>query len=160
MRNELGYLRHPLSLSMLALWIVNDHLLKGWYGNAWTGKLSDVAGLIVFPLFLFALFEVFVSVERPRRALLTSITVAGVFFVGLNTSDAFSDSVCLVLGGLQWPLKAIVSLAQGGGLPSYVPTAATPDLTDLYTLPALWLAWHVGTKHLNVSTDGVSHEKV
>jgi hypothetical protein len=38
-----------ISLVLLAL---NDHVFKGLYGNVVTGKLSDVAGLVVLPLFL------------------------------------------------------------------------------------------------------------
>ena len=153
MRSDLAYLRHPLTLSMLALWIVNDHVLKDHYGNIVTGKLSDVAGLIVFPLFLFALYEVFVGTERARRALLTSIACAGLFFVGLNTSNAFSEAVCHVLGALQWPFKAVISLITGTGMPSYAPTTATPDLTDLFTLPAMWLAWYVGEPHVRTNNE-------
>ena len=153
MRTHLSYLRHPLTLSMLVLWIVNDHALKKLYGNIWTGKLSDVAGLIVFPLFLFALYEVFVGTERPRRMLLLSIASAGLFFVGLNTSNAFSDGVCHVLGALQWPFKAVISLMTGTGMPIYAPTTATPDLTDLYTLPAMWFAWHVGEPHVRANKE-------
>jgi hypothetical protein len=50
---------HPVSLGALALLAVNDHLLKGagilpgWL----TGKISDVAGVVFFPLLLTALLD-------------------------------------------------------------------------------------------------------
>jgi hypothetical protein len=48
---------HPVPLTALALLVLNDHLLKGgdqlpiWL----TGKLSDLAGVVFFPLLLTAL---------------------------------------------------------------------------------------------------------
>ena len=39
-------------LLALGLWAVNDHALKGRALSLLTGKLSDVAGLFVFPVFL------------------------------------------------------------------------------------------------------------
>lgn len=39
----------------LTLLLVNDFILKGLYGNYLTGKLSDFAGLFIFPLFWTAL---------------------------------------------------------------------------------------------------------
>ena len=52
-------LAHPLSLVALTLLVLNDHFLKGagllpgWV----TGKLSDFAGLIFFPLLLTSLLN-------------------------------------------------------------------------------------------------------
>ena len=45
------------SIAALALLVANDHVLKGsgWAPGWLTGKLSDVAGLIFFPLLLVAL---------------------------------------------------------------------------------------------------------
>ncbi len=41
-------------LFCLGLLLVNDFYLKQAYGNLWTGKLSDFAGLFIFPYFLAA----------------------------------------------------------------------------------------------------------
>lgn len=38
--------------------LVNDHLLKDLFGNWMTGKLSDFAGLLIFPMFLKFLFPI------------------------------------------------------------------------------------------------------
>lgn len=40
----------------LAVLLLNDHVLKSAYGTWFTGKLSDLAGLLIFPLFLQFLF--------------------------------------------------------------------------------------------------------
>lgn len=56
MSNRYKILRSPLFLLGLGLLLVNDFYLKSEYGNWWTGKLSDIAGLFIFPLFLTVLF--------------------------------------------------------------------------------------------------------
>jgi hypothetical protein len=45
----------PWFLSGLAMLLLNDLILKPTFGNALTGKLSDFAGLFVFPVFWRAL---------------------------------------------------------------------------------------------------------
>lgn len=58
-------------ISGLLILILNDHFLKYSLHNAVTGKLSDVAGLLILPLFLQYLFD------APRG--LTSILAGAVF---------------------------------------------------------------------------------
>lgn len=53
---KLNLLVHPVFLLGLVVLILNDHILKQQYHNAITGKLSDFAGLFIFPLFWAALF--------------------------------------------------------------------------------------------------------
>lgn len=45
----LAWLVHPVTVFATALLIVNDHLLKAAYPGWVTGKLSDVAGLVMAP---------------------------------------------------------------------------------------------------------------
>ncbi len=45
-------LLHPVSLASMALLGLNDHVLKGLFPGLITGKLSDFAGLVFFPLVL------------------------------------------------------------------------------------------------------------
>ncbi len=49
-------LLHPVFLASLLLLLLNDHWWKYDYPSWFTGKLSDVAGLVVLPVFLRALF--------------------------------------------------------------------------------------------------------
>jgi len=42
----------------LAILILNDHLLKDVFGNWWTGKLSDFAGVLILPMFIKYLFSI------------------------------------------------------------------------------------------------------
>ena len=48
-------LTSPIALAALALLAVNDHYLKAAYHNGLTGKLSDVAGVVLLPFFLKAI---------------------------------------------------------------------------------------------------------
>ena len=50
-------LLHPVALVALAILIVNDRLLKDAWPGPVTGKLSDVAGLVVAPLASGALIK-------------------------------------------------------------------------------------------------------
>jgi len=129
---------------MLVLWIVNDHILKDLYGNFWTGKLSDVAGLVVFPLIPLAMYE-FVCVWRnttPKRqnaVLTTSMVFTAFLLISINLSDMASDMCCRTLAILQWPFIASFSLLSGSKTPPISVLSATPDPTDLFTLPALFI---------------------
>lgn len=52
---KFSYLRHPLILSAVIITALNDHVLKYYFNNWATGKLSDFSGLFFFPVFLYAL---------------------------------------------------------------------------------------------------------
>ncbi len=49
-------LLHPLFILSIILLMLNDFYLKQEYANAFTGKLSDFAGLFAFPFFFSCLF--------------------------------------------------------------------------------------------------------
>jgi hypothetical protein len=114
-----------------------------------TGKLSDVAGLIVAPLALQAGWEVVAWVSSrwsgpSNRVLALAIVLVGAGFVAIQVPGPAVDAYRVGLGVLQWPFAALAAIVTGSGLPSISPVAATPDLADLLALPALGLAWLVG----------------
>ena len=57
MRTSATLLFHPLFVLSLIALICNDFCWKYQYPNWFTGKLSDVAGLVVLPLFGMAFFQ-------------------------------------------------------------------------------------------------------
>lgn len=65
-------LAHPMFLLALFTLLINDFILKWEYHNWLTGKLSDFAGLIVAPIFLFIIFP---------KIKTHSIFVIGLFFI-------------------------------------------------------------------------------
>jgi hypothetical protein len=115
-------LSHPAWWLSLALLALNDHVLKAaGVLPAWlTGKLSDVAGLVVAPVLLAAL--VGGRDRAPRFAAFAAVTVC---FVAIKTSVAASGAY---VGAL-----ALVGLAARN----------VCDATDLVALAALPLAWRL-----------------
>ena len=111
---------HPLWLASLALLIVNDHLLKGagllpgWL----TGKLSDIAGLIVAPVLLATILRA--RGARARAAACVSVAVA---FVAIKLSQPAAHAV-----------ERAFALA-------HVPWRIWSDPTDLLALLVLPAAW-------------------
>ncbi len=99
--------------------LLNDHLLKGagllpgWL----TGKLSDVAGLIVAPVLVAALLD------GGRSARVLAIAAVGSAFAAIKLSASAASAV--------EQLTAVLG----------VPWKLWSDPSDLLALPALGLAW-------------------
>jgi len=55
--NKASLLLHPVFILSLVTLLLNDFYWKYAFGNWVTGKLSDFAGLIVFPIFLSEVFK-------------------------------------------------------------------------------------------------------
>ncbi len=67
---------HPVTLASLVVLVVNDHFLKWRWPGVVTGKLSDVAGMILAPIVLAA----FVELATKRRApWMCTLAVAAAF---------------------------------------------------------------------------------
>lgn len=138
----LGELLHPAPLAALALLAANDHLLKGsdLVPAAVTGKLSDFAGLLFFPLLATAALDLLLlalgragvpvdfSLRRWKLALACGGTAA--LFVAIKSSAGAAEAVARLLGGI--------------GFPSTI----TVDRTDLVALPMIALAWWLGRREI------------
>lgn len=106
-----SYLLHPLFICALFVLGANDFFWKYHYHNWLTGKLSDVAGLLVLPLFLTAFFP-----KQKTGILLFS----ALFFCWWKSS--LSEPVLLHFRLLSLPVHRVV------------------DYTDLFALPVLLIA--------------------
>jgi hypothetical protein len=141
-------LLHPVALVSLAVLVVNDHLLKAAYPGFVTGKLSDVAALALFPIFLVAARELMVaSVGRrwrpSRRAAAVAVVATAVVFTLVELVPAADALYEASLGALQWPARALLALLAGDAVPVHAPAIVTADPTDVLTVPAVLLAWWV-----------------
>lgn len=139
-------LLHPLFLGALAVLLVNDHILKAAWPGLITGKLSDVAGLIVVPPVLAV---------AARRVLRHRIAGDGPWLAGpaaLFVALAFSavklhpgpnEAYGVVMGLALWPGTALAELARD--VPVSAPTVARTalDAGDLVALPAVVLGWWI-----------------
>lgn len=81
MRNK-NLITNPVFLGCLTLLFLNDHLFKTAYHNGLTGKVSDMAGIVLFPMLLAYLFP------KLRE---NAVWVAGLFF--LFWKSPFSGSL-------------------------------------------------------------------
>lgn len=135
----LGEFLHPVPLLALAALAVNDHVLKGagvlpgWL----TGKLSDFAGLLFFPLLLTAALDcVAYGVARVTGARLdfslrgwkvtAAVVATAAVFVPLELSEAYGRFYVRTLGEIGFPSQT------------------TRDLGDLAALVMLVPAWWLG----------------
>lgn len=123
------------------LLVVNDHVLKGHWPGWVTGKLSDFAGLAMFPMLLTSLIALFIPVGRARalkegRAVLMVSAVVAIVFVLINVSETASTTYEGVLGAM----RRSVSTIAGGSWATSSPRN-TVDPTDLIAVPAAFLGW-------------------
>lgn len=137
-----------MPLLAIAVLLLNDHWLKYSYPGVATGKISDVAGMVFFPLMLQALVELVDRREpfRPSRGLLGLCAMAtGLVFGATNLFHWAAEAYREGLGLLQWPFLAGLAWVRQGVLPSVQPVHLTADPTDVIAVPfvliAVWAGW-------------------
>lgn len=124
------------AIVVLVVLVVNDALLKSAWPGAMTGKLSDLAGLLFFPLVPVAIVEVLTRRAASRGLLAASIAVTGVVFASAELIPAVEEALEIIWGRLQppgWSGRRV---------------AFTADPTDLFALVALAGAWLIGRRSL------------
>ncbi len=93
-RNDVtGPLLDARFLLALILLIVNDQFLKAAYGNWVTGKLSDLAGLVVLPVLVGVVLGAFGLHRRVAAACMT----VGAWFAAMKLSPWVAEQTELVL---------------------------------------------------------------
>ena len=151
MRNiSAGALLHPVALGAVVLLVANDHVLKrvcpGWL----TGKLSDFAGMVFFPLFLQGIWEIAAKAcggfAPSRRILLAAVISTGVVFSWIKLTTAGADAYRYGMALLRWPMRWAAGNPDG----RLVPCAFTQDRTDLLALPMLAVGYWIGAARCSV----------
>lgn len=127
----------PLPLAAVVLMVVNDRVLKPHLHNELSGKLSDIAVCFFLPLYLSALLGLFWW-RKPRARLALGCTVAASAFVAQELWPAFQSLFLAALRAVGSPL----------GLGHF---GLTSDLTDLWTLLLVPLAFAYGCRRLGQS---------
>jgi hypothetical protein len=140
-------------LTALAVLILNDRVLKAAWPGFVTGKLSDVAGLVVTPLAIQALWEVGLWaggrwVGPSMRGLGVAIIAVGIGFAAVQVWQPATDLYRWGLGAAQWPFLALYALLSGSPSPDVTPVQVVADAEDLLALPALGLTWWVGRRRV------------
>lgn len=150
-------LLHPVVIGSVVLLVLNDHWLKIHHTSWATGKLSDVAFLVLMPLWLAVGAATLIEGSRLREGASCRLSPSaqrwilgwmiggvGILFTAMQLTEAGDSFYRTTLGALQWPARALLELAHGRELPPLTLVDATPDPSDLICLPFLALAWWIG----------------
>lgn len=146
-------LTHPITVASFVLLLVNDHWLKPEHPGWLSGKLSDVAFMVLAPLWLFAVWSRLRgrqnqgwSARSRQRALWACLLLIGLTLVLMETT-AWGDWLYRYgLGALQFPFRAAAGWVLHAQWSEFRPVQATRDLTDLFCLPFLAVALWIGHK--------------
>ena len=139
-----GLLLHPLAVLAVVVLVINDHVLKALVPGLLTGKLSDFAGLLFFPLLAVSAVEIAALGFRRgppdrQRLVLGSIVATALAFVLVKATSLGTAVFAWSLGTAQW-------LASAGPIRGDVPQPVTvaTDPGDVVALAALvgaiWVA--------------------
>lgn len=134
---------HPVAVAALCVLVLNDHVFKTHWPGVLTGKLSDVAGLVVCPVFLVACLELFTGAFASRRAIATICIATAIAFSLTKTWSPATDAYRVVWAALRWPFAVVASVARHERIGGLGRVAAVRDPTDLVALPAVIVAWFV-----------------
>lgn len=103
-RSWLADLAHPVPLGAGALLVLNDHVFKAaaWPSAAVAGKLSDVAGLFLFPIVLTALVRALGRALGRRGAVWTrpegAAALTAALFAGLKIWPGLNHAAAALVG--------------------------------------------------------------
>jgi hypothetical protein len=126
----------PVTLLAIAVLVVNDHVLKARAPDLVTGKLSDLAGMVFFPLVLAAAAEA-LGLRRGRAAVIAAAIATGVVFAAIKLWAPAGDTYRVGLAALQWPFRVLAAAVTDTAIPGLGRARLTADPTDLVVLPAL-----------------------
>ncbi|SCZ05368.1 hypothetical protein SAMN02799641_04690 [Rhodococcus erythropolis] len=142
----------PWALVSVSVILINDHVLKGAFGNTMTGKLSDVAGVFLFPLLLLSVLEVLRRKLAGRAAIAWSIAVTGIGFAAVKTVSPIGDAYEWVIGFFRW--------TAGGFRGELLPIVVFRDPSDLWVLPILFASYLVVTHNRTRAPQGAPEHEV
>jgi hypothetical protein len=133
----------PVVLGALVMLVINDHWAKAAFDNYITGKISDFAGLLFFPVLLTGLGERFFKRLFLSRGLVWGTAIAtAVVFTLVKSWEPMGDLYRWGLGFVQWPFYAL----QGDG--GIQPVKMMADRSDLMALPMCGVAVWLGLRRI------------
>jgi hypothetical protein len=145
---------HPVALSSIALLVLNDHYVKEHYRGLVPGKLSDAAGIVLFPLLIVAICEVSRRLLRltpwyvGKFGCAASVVATGVVFALVKTWPPASDFYRWGTGVAEWPVYEFRGAVNGHALVGLPSAHLIRDHSDLLVLPLLLLPLWVCSRRL------------
>jgi hypothetical protein len=124
-RRATAWVGHPGTLLAVVVLVINDQMLKQALPGLFTGKLSDVTGLVVAPPLLAVLLEQ-VTRRSGDRLAAAALALTGVGFAWVKSTSVGADTA-------SWLWSRVL------------PSRVLADRTDLVALPALALSWWLWT---------------
>jgi hypothetical protein len=139
-------LRHPAVQVALVVLIVNDHYLKANHPSWATGKLSDIAGLVVAPVLLLSVIETAVWVFKASpidrlRTLHRCSAAVGLAFAAIQVIPAATDLYAASAGWTSYAVSLVVPWFESTRSSAAV-IADPTDLVALLFLPSVLLCFH------------------
>jgi hypothetical protein len=141
-------LLHPVAIGAVVTLLLNDHVMKDAFPGFVTGKLSDVAGLVFFPL-LLAELTAFLLRRDPARLVPAAAVVTALSFALVKLTSAGAASYAWGLGAIQSMLVLALT-----GHADLRPVGVVMDPTDLLALPAVLLALAVARRPSSSAVPG------
>jgi hypothetical protein len=131
---------HPITLISVLIVIVNDRLLKPHLPGALSGKLSDFAGLVMFPLIVTGLVELarsrWTQAWRLGPGFVPAVVgLEALIFLLIKTWTPAADVYRAVVGAGLWCLR--LPLSPWNGAPEYRRALHIEDPSDLWALAVL-----------------------
>lgn len=117
---HLSYLLSPYVIFSGILLALNDHYLKVHFPNELTGKLSDFAGVFLFPIFLCATWTIFSGKDIRRNNYILAAVITVVIMLVIK----------VIPGGNQFYLRLLKFVGING--------FSVADPSDLISLVMLW----------------------
>ncbi|MDI9917510.1 hypothetical protein [Rhodococcus sp. IEGM 1379] len=146
-------LLRPLVLISVAVVLINDHVLKDAFGNALTGKLSDIAGVFLFPILLLSVLEVARRTLVGTAAIAWSVAVTGIGFAAVKLIPVVGDAYEDTIGFLRWTARGFSG--------DFAPILVYRDPSDLWVLPILIASYLVITHSRTRASEGsLEHAKI
>ncbi|MCJ0904563.1 hypothetical protein [Rhodococcus sp. ARC_M6] len=146
-------LLRPLALISVAVVLINDHVLKDAFGNVLTGKLSDIAGVFLFPILLLSVLEVARRTLVGTGAIAWSVAVTGIGFAAVKLIPVVGDAYEYTIGFLRWAARGFSG--------EFAPILVYRDPSDLWVLPILIASYFVITRNRTRAPEGaVEHGTV
>lgn len=143
----LTMLVRPWPVLALIVLAVNDHLLKGsgLFPGWFTGKLSDFAGLLFFPLLLVTLWNLACEGINGivRRHMLWSSPTTTQLMIAATATGAFFSAVQIHEPVAEWYASVTASLAFWSDAPR---AEVTMDPTDIAAVPMVFLSFLLGQR--------------
>ena len=127
-------LAHPVAIAAVALLALNDHVLKAACPGFVTGKLSDVAGMIFFPVLLACIH---------RRAIVVACVATAIVFALVKTVPFANELYRVTWGAMQWPMRALDAWAAHRPTPGIARVVLVRDPSDLLAVPFVAVAWFI-----------------